>query len=71
MSGAEFAGWGIQFVVTLLAGLFLGSWLDKRLGTSPILTISGMFLGAAGAFVSMYRRLVARQRSNRQGDKPS
>ena len=62
VSGAQFAGLGVQFAATLLAGLFLGSFLDKRLGTGPVLTMAGMFLGAAGAFYSMYRKLIARQR---------
>jgi ATP synthase protein I len=62
VSGAEFAGMGAAFAVTILAGLFAGQWLDRRLGTTPILTIGLLFVAAAAGFYSMYRRLVLRQR---------
>ena len=35
VTGAEFAGIGVQFAVTILVFVFLGVWLDRRLGTSP------------------------------------
>jgi len=50
-------GMGVQFVVVLLAFLFLGKWLDARLGTSPWLLILGVFVGAAASIYSMYRRV--------------
>ncbi len=59
ISGSDFAGIGVQFAVVLLGGLFLGQWLDKRFGTSPVLTIGCLFVGAAAAFYSMYRKLMA------------
>lgn len=62
VSGAEFAGLGAAFAVTILVGLFGGQWLDRRLGTAPILTIAGLFVAAAAAFYSMYRQLVLKQR---------
>lgn len=50
-------GMGLQFVVVLLAFLFIGKWLDARLGTSPWLLILGVFVGAAASIYSMYRRV--------------
>ena len=67
VSGAEFAGLGFQFVAALLLFLFLGRWLDRRLGTYPWLQIGGMFLGAGGAFYGMYRKLMAAQARERRG----
>lgn len=67
VSGAEFAGLGAAFAVTILAGLFGGQWLDRRLGTAPIITIGGLFVAAAAGFYSMYRRLVLRQRGKGGG----
>jgi ATP synthase protein I len=61
-SGAELAGVGIQFVAAILVFLFLGQWLDRRLGTDPWLMIVGVFLGAGGGFYSMYRKLMDVQR---------
>ena len=56
-SGLEFAGLGIQFVVAILLFLYLGKWLDGKLGTAPWLLILGVFVGAGGGFYSMYRKL--------------
>jgi F0F1-type ATP synthase assembly protein I len=62
LSGADFAGVGIQFALAIIVFLFAGQWLDNRLGTNGILTIAGVFVGAGAAFYSMYRRISAAQR---------
>jgi len=59
VSGAEFAGVGLQFAVTIIAFMFAGIWLDRRLGTSPWLVILCVFLGAAAGFYSIYRKLMS------------
>lgn len=53
---------GAAFTVTILAGLFGGQFLDRQLGTTPVITIGGLFIAAAAAFYGMYRKLVLRQR---------
>jgi F0F1-type ATP synthase assembly protein I len=58
MSGAEFAGVGMQFAVTVLVFVFAGVWLDKKLGTTPWLVIISVFAGGAVGFYSMYRKAV-------------
>ncbi len=58
-SPGAFAGLGIQFVLAILLFLFVGKWLDQKLGTSPWLLIVGTFLGASAGFYSMYRRLMS------------
>jgi F0F1-type ATP synthase assembly protein I len=60
-SVSEFAGVGIQFAVSILVFLYLGQWLDRKLGTAPWLLIIGVFLGAGASFYSMYRKLMAAQ----------
>ena len=55
---ARYAGVGIQFAITLLIGLGLGNWADRKFGTS-IFVFVGVFLGAGAAFYSMYRQLMA------------
>jgi F0F1-type ATP synthase assembly protein I len=62
ISGAEFAGIGIQFAATILVFVFAGIWLDKRFGTSPWLLILFVFVGASAGFFSMYRKVTAAQR---------
>jgi F0F1-type ATP synthase assembly protein I len=51
----------MQFVVALLLFLYLGQWVDRRLGTSPVFLLIGIFVGAGGSFYAMYRKLMAAQ----------
>jgi F0F1-type ATP synthase assembly protein I len=62
VSGAELAGIGAQFALTILVFVYAGIWLDRRLGTSPWLLLTCVFLGAGGGIYSMYRRVTASQR---------
>jgi F0F1-type ATP synthase assembly protein I len=64
-SASAFAGFGIQFVVALLLFLYLGKWVDAKLGTAPLFLVLGVFLGAGAAFYSMYRGLTGAQRRAR------
>jgi F0F1-type ATP synthase assembly protein I len=57
-SGAEYAGAGLQLALTLVVFMFLGIWLDKRLGSSPWFVLICVFVGAAAGFYSIYRRLM-------------
>jgi len=38
-------GAGTELVVSVLAGFFLGQWLDKKLNASPWLMLAGTFTG--------------------------
>jgi F0F1-type ATP synthase assembly protein I len=62
LSGTEFAGIGLQFALTIAVFSFAGVWLDRRLGTSPWLLLICVFVGAAGGFFSMFRKITAAQR---------
>jgi F0F1-type ATP synthase assembly protein I len=57
-SGAEYAGAGLSFALTLVVFMFLGIWLDRKLGSSPWFVIICVFVGAGAAFYSLYRKLV-------------
>jgi F0F1-type ATP synthase assembly protein I len=59
-SPSEFAGLGIQLIVAILLFLYLGKWVDERLGTSWFQVV-GVFLGAGLSFYNMYRKLMAAQ----------
>jgi ATP synthase protein I len=54
-SGSRMMGLGLQFVVSILLCLYLGQWLDRKLGTAPWLLLLGVFAGAGFGFWSMYR----------------
>ncbi len=45
------------FPSALLVGYALGWWLDKKLGTSPILVIVFVLLGFFAAVVELFREL--------------
>jgi ATP synthase protein I len=60
-SAATYAGLGLQFLAAILLFLYVGRWLDARLGTSPWLLIAGVLVGAGAAFFSLYRKLMKEQ----------
>jgi F0F1-type ATP synthase assembly protein I len=62
LSGADFAGVGIQFAAAIVVFLFAGQWLDKKLGTSGLFTLIGVFIGGSGAFYLLHRKITAAQR---------
>jgi F0F1-type ATP synthase assembly protein I len=66
-SPASFAGAGVQFVLSILLFLYLGKWLDGKLGTAPWLLMVGVFVGAGAGFYSFYRRIMAASRDHGDG----
>jgi F0F1-type ATP synthase assembly protein I len=62
LPGADFAGVGIQFALSIIVFLFVGQWLDKRFGTNGLFTIAGVFVGGGAAFYNMYRKITVAQR---------
>ncbi|HEX9381877.1 MAG TPA: AtpZ/AtpI family protein [Gemmatimonadaceae bacterium] len=64
LSGADFAGVGLQFAFAIIVFLYAGQWLDNRLGTNGLFTIAGVFIGAAAAFYNMYRKISAAQKQD-------
>jgi ATP synthase protein I len=69
-SAARLAGAGLQLAVCVIGGLYLGQWLDRRLGTAPWLMIAGVFIGFGASFYSMYRTLTAAQRREDEARRP-
>lgn len=67
MTPTAFAGHGIQFVISILLFLYLGKWVDQKLGTAPVFLIIGVFVGAAAGFYTMIRALTAGQRGRHDG----
>ncbi len=48
---------GITFALTLTGAALLGFWADRRLGTLPLFTIIGTFLGMGLGGFWLYVRL--------------
>lgn len=56
-SSSKLMGLGLQFVIAILLFLYIGMWLDKKLGTAPWLLLAGAFIGAAAGFYSLWRAM--------------
>ncbi len=61
-------GLGLQFVVVVLVCLFVGQWLDRRLGTGPWLLLAGMMFGAGVGLWTMLRVMRQQDAEARQQD---
>ena len=45
---------GIAMVLAIFGCLFVGNWLDGKLGTRPYLTLSCLLLGIVAGFRNLY-----------------
>ena len=54
---AQYSGIILLLPTCLLVGYWIGDYLDGRLGTSPLLTLLFLLLGAAAGFVQVFRML--------------
>ena len=61
----RYAGLGIQLAVCLVVFVFVGQWVDRKLGTGGIMTILAAFLGFGGTMYSLIRTL---NRKDRDGE---
>jgi F0F1-type ATP synthase assembly protein I len=61
LAGGAVVAFGLQFAIGIFLFLYIGKWIDSRLGTAPAGLIAGVFIGAAGSFYLSYRRLTAAQ----------
>ncbi|MBI5637124.1 MAG: AtpZ/AtpI family protein [Nitrospinae bacterium] len=62
-----FASVGTQLVVSIFIGFGMGYWLDKWLGTQPVLMLVFMLLGVAAGFLNIYRTVA---RGTKSGNGP-
>jgi ATP synthase protein I len=44
-----------EFVAAVVAGAFIGWWIDRLAGTTPALLITFLLMGAAAGFWNVYR----------------
>lgn len=57
---------GIEFVLSIFFGLFVGRWADGKLGTGSALALFGFFVGTAAGFRAIWR---AAQRMQRDAER--
>jgi F0F1-type ATP synthase assembly protein I len=51
---AQYSGLGISLVITILLFLWAGMWLDGKLDTGVLFTLTFAFIGFAAGFYSFY-----------------
>ncbi|MEE9203348.1 MAG: AtpZ/AtpI family protein [Dehalococcoidia bacterium] len=51
-------GVGWYVAISIILGVMVGLWLDKKLGTTPFLSLAGIILGIFVAFFGLYRMLL-------------
>jgi F0F1-type ATP synthase assembly protein I len=58
---------GTQFFVTVGLPVFLGVWLDRTLGTTPLCVLLGLALGFGVGVYSLHQELFGKPRGRRRG----
>lgn len=53
----RFSAVGLELGFSVVLGLMVGQWLDRKLGTEPWLMLVGLCFGMAAGFRSVYRML--------------
>ena len=55
--GMRYAGLGVQIAVSLLVFVWLGQWVDRRLGTGGLITVVAAFVGFGATMYWLIRSL--------------
>jgi F0F1-type ATP synthase assembly protein I len=58
-AAGRYMGYGLSWALSTLLFLLGGWWLDGKVGTAPLFTILGAFVGGGTGFYSLYRHIVA------------
>ena len=66
-AAGRYMGYGLTWALSTALFLFLGRWLDGKLGTDPWLMILGAFVGGAAGFYSLYYHLVVEPGAGKEG----
>ena len=57
VQAGDLAGVGFQLAASVLLFLFVGQWLDRKVGTDGLFTIAGVFVGFGASMYSLIRKL--------------
>jgi hypothetical protein len=53
----KYAGLGVQLAVSVLVFVWIGQWLDRKLGTGGLVTVIAAFVGFGGTMYWLIRSL--------------
>jgi F0F1-type ATP synthase assembly protein I len=66
--------WGLTLAIAVLAGFFLGRWIDTKLNTTPLFLLIGVLWGIGGSFYYLFlqvKQLQEKQDSENNEASPS
>ena len=69
-AAGQFTGYGLTWALSTLLFLLGGWWLDGKVGSAPLFTILGAFIGGGAGFYSLYRHIVAGPRDQNEDVEP-
>ncbi|ABW20099.1 AtpZ/AtpI family protein [Alkaliphilus oremlandii] len=46
---------GISMIIPIIFGVYVGKWMDEKLGTGPIFLFIFIIIGIASSFVSIFK----------------
>ena len=59
----RYLGTGMTWALSTALFLYLGTWVDRWVGTESLFALLGAFIGAVAGFYYMYHHLVSEPRS--------
>ena len=66
----QYMGHGLTWALATGFFLLIGWWVDGGIGTTPLFTIVGAFVGASAGFYSLYYHVVVEPRRRAEGSDP-
>jgi len=69
-AAGQYTGYGLTWALSTLLFLLGGWWLDGKVGTTPLFTILGAFVGAGAGFYSLYSHLAGEPRERDEDGEP-
>ena len=67
-ASSQFLGHGTALAASVALFGWAGFEIGKRIGAESLLTLTGMFIGGAAGFYSLYLKLVIRPRLEQGGE---
>ena len=61
--GYKYLAMGLRFAGGIVVFMFAGLFLDRKLGTTPLFLLIGVFAGGGLGFLSVYRELTAEEKT--------
>lgn len=57
---------GISMVMPIIAGVLIGNYLDKKLGTTPLFLFVMIILGIGSSFTTLFKIVIKSQKDDKK-----